>query len=366
MSKGVTILLLGATLLAGAVWAAMGDWSSFRGNAALTGTVSTAFTDRPRLLWTYETKEPIVATAAIVGDTAYVATRGKKLSALRLADGRPKWTFASSDFISASPCVTGGSVYVGDESGIFYAVNAATGKLRWKLTTSDKIMSSATPVPGGVLFGSYDNYLYKLSTVGKLIWKFRSEAQVHGTPCVGGGTVIIAGCDGYVRMIDLKSGKQRAAAKLESNFGASPVYANGVAFVGSMGGDCAAVSVKDGKLLWHTYVSKDQGGFYGSPALTSDSLIFPSRAKSVVRLARGTGKLVWTFPLRGECDSSPVVAGGRAYFGADDGNVYELDVATGRKVWQYRAGSLITAGPALGRDRMVISTSDGAVLCFGR
>ena len=301
-----------------------------------------------------------------MGDSVYLGTRSKTLLALRLADGKPKWKFAAGNFISASPCVTGGSVYVGDEGGTFYAVNAATGKLRWKFATGDKIMSSATPANGAILFGSYDNYLYKLSTSGKLLWKFRSQAQVHCSPCVAGGRAIIAGCDGYVRMIDLKTGKQRAAAKLDANFGASPVYAGGAVFVGSMGGDCAAVSARNGQLLWHTYVSKDQGGFYGSPALTSDSLIFPSRAKSVVRLARGTGKLVWTFPLRSECDSSPVVAGGRVYFGADDGNIYALEMATGRKLWQYRAGSLLTAGPALGRDRMVISTGDGVVFCFGR
>lgn len=130
---------------------------------------------------------------------------------------------------------------------------------------------------------------------------------MHCSPCLAGSLVAFAGCDGFVRLVDLKTGKQRAAAQLGSNFGASPVYANGVVFVASMSGDYAAVAVSSGKLLWHVPAGKTQGGSYGSPGLAGDALVIPSRNQSVCRLARGTGKLVWTFALRSECDSSPLI-----------------------------------------------------------
>ena len=39
------------------------------------------------------------------------------------------------------------------------------------------------------------------------------------------------------------------------------------------------------------------------------------------------GKVVWTTPLKGQADSSPVIVGKTVYVGASDGVLYALDLA---------------------------------------
>ena len=51
---------------------------------------------------------------------------------------------------------------------------------------------------------------------------------------------------------------------------------------------------------------------------------------------------------RARVDSSPVVAGGRAYVGSNDGKLYVVDVATGKIVFEFEAGGPLSASPRHG------------------
>jgi outer membrane protein assembly factor BamB len=77
------------------------------------------------------------------------------------------------------------------------------------------------------------------------------------------------------------------------------------------------------------------------------------------------GKALWTFATRSRVESSPVLAGGRVYFGSNDGKFYVLDAASGAKVWEFTAGAPLSASPAVAGGRIVISSQDGQVYCFG-
>jgi outer membrane protein assembly factor BamB len=50
---------------------------------------------------------------------------------------------------------------------------------------------------------------------------------------------------------------------------------------------------------------------------------------------------LWYYTTRDIVFSSPAVAGGVAYVGSLDGNVYALDAATGHKLWSYTTGGAI-------------------------
>jgi len=92
----VMILAITTLVLGGAGYSPAGaadtNWASYRGSPQMSGATG-AFTDRPRLLWTYDTGSEIESTAAIVRDTVYVGTRNNALLALRLSDGKLKWKY---------------------------------------------------------------------------------------------------------------------------------------------------------------------------------------------------------------------------------------------------------------------------------
>jgi len=59
------------------------------------------------------------------------------------------------------------------------------------------------------------------------------------------------------------------------------------------------------------------------------------------------------------------VAGGRVFFGSNDGRLYVLDIQSGKKVWEFEAGAALSSSPAIGGGRIVIGAQDGALYCFG-
>ena len=68
-------------------------------------------------------------------------------------------------------------------------------------------------------------------------------------------------------------------------------------------------------------------------------------------------KLEHTIELRAQTVSSPVVAQGRLYIGAEDGNLYAFDLASRKLAWLYHAGAGVASTPAV---------ADGIVYALAR
>jgi outer membrane protein assembly factor BamB len=66
----------------------------------------------------------------------------------------------------------------------------------------------------------------------------------------------------------------------------------------------------------------------------------------------------WKFATGNGIEASPGAAGGMAYVGSTDNNVYAVDIATGRKAWSFQAGA-VTAAPQVIGDVVCLSSADG-------
>jgi outer membrane protein assembly factor BamB len=315
--------------------------------------------------WTFEAHSAVYSTAAIEKDMVVFATDDGRLIALKLTDGTSLWEYKTDASFSASPLLIDGGVFIGDEQGRFHAVHLEDGKPLWRFDEpKDKILSKAATGPDTVLFGSYDHYLYCLERkTGALRWKFETEMQVHGSPCIVGDTAVIAGCDGQARVIGVSDGQQRTSVKLEGNLAAAPAHRDGVVYFGSLSGEYLALRLEDTKVLWRK--EEKDGQFFSTAAVTADAAIFSSRSNAIFRVNPASGELAWTFHTKGSVDSSPVICREVVYVGSDDGNLYALGLADGTERWHFAAGSVIRASPAIGGGRLVIGTEDGAVYCFG-
>jgi len=74
-------------------------------------------------------------------------------------------------------------------------------------------------------------------------------------------------------------------------------------------------------------VAADGRAYFGS---STEEMLYCLRAE--------TGEVVWVFYAEGAIRLAPTLAGGRVYFGSDDGCAYCLDVADGSLLWKSRAG----------------------------
>jgi outer membrane protein assembly factor BamB len=386
--RAVTALLT-ATLLSAPAGAddpkPAAGWSMFRGRPDLTGVAPAdalpripkpvAGEDGLELVWTAKTGAGIESSAAIVGGVVYLSAERTadnrvvgELLALHLADGKVKWTARLENPSRSSPAVAAGKVFVGDDGGVLYAFDAATGKPAWQFRAEDKIAGSAVVHDGKVMVGSYDGHLYAVNAAdGKEAWKFKTEDQpVNCTPAIAGGAAFISGCDQYLRVIDIGTGKETAAINMDGQAGASPAVVGDRAYVGTFNNTFLCIDWKAKRVVWAYRNADREFPFYSSAAVTDKLAVVGGRDKLVHAIDRGTGKAVWTFQTRGKVDSSPLVVGDWVLVGSHDRKFYALDLATGRKLFEFAAGAAIAASPAVAEGRVVIANDEGDVFCFRR
>ncbi len=271
------------------------DWVSFRGNQAMNFASTAKFPDKPALLWSYDAPDAVESTATIIKDTAFIGCKDGTLLALNIITGKLKWKWKTDGGISSSPLYLNNRIYFGDENGIFHAVNLE-GKEIWKYTTEDKIISSANTDGTNIFFGSYDNNLYCINQEGKKVWSLKTDAQVHCSPCIAENKVIIAGCDGNIRIIDSKTGKQKYAIKIDGNISASPAYYQGIVYIGTLNGDYLAANINTGKLMWKKR-DKESGSIYSSAAVNEQLVIFADRNGKITVLSRKNGQMIFQYKL---------------------------------------------------------------------
>ena len=91
-----------------------------------------------------------------------------------------------------------------------------------------------------------------------------------------------------------------------------------------------------------------------------------SRNDSVAALDTDTGRERWRFYADGPVRLAPAVAGGKVYFGSDDGRLYCLGAASGKLLWTRRAAP--SSRKVLGNGRLISvwPVRGGAVVADGR
>ncbi len=344
------------------------NWGMFRGSQSLTGIAAITLPSPLKLRWSFQAKDSIESSAAIVDGVVYVGSMDNSLYAIDLATGKLRWRYNAAGAIQeSSPCVRNGIVYVGDLNGILHAVDAVTGKVRWTFKTESEIKSSPNCYGDRVYFGSYDQNLYCLSAnVGALIWKYSTEGPIHSTPSIDKGIVYISGCDETFRAINAVTGKQVFSLPLGSYASASAALGNERAYVGTFGNEVLGIDLQRRLIQW-TYKHPTRNfPFYSSAAATANHIILGGRDKIVHCLDPKTGKELWSYSTRARIESSPLISGARIFIGSNDGRLYELDLVSGKNIWEFNAGAPLSASPAAAENSLVIGSQDGMLYCFGK
>lgn len=171
-------------------------------------------------------------------------------------------------------------------------------------------------------------------------------------------------------------------ADVHAAVSASPVVADGRLFVAAENGNLYAFDAGSLALQW---IHHARAGIGSTPAVAGGLVYFLARDGRFHALDAATGKPRWAFRTGGEKRfaahgmfglprngepvpdpwdlylSSPLVHGGKVYFGSSDEHVYALDAGSGALAWAYKTGGVVHSSPALAGDRIVVGSWDGAV-----
>ncbi|MEN9936352.1 MAG: hypothetical protein RLZZ387_2931 [Chloroflexota bacterium] len=196
----------------------------------------------------------------------FIGSSDKRLYALD-SRGIYLWSFQADDNIATRPAVAGGVVVFGSEDRTVYGVDAASGRAVWEraFTTTGPVVSSPAVVGGVALIGSDDGQVYGLDVAtGQERWPpFTTEDAVEAPVVVADGMAYVASRDGTVYALDPSTGEERWRGEAGNALRTAPAVGGGRAFVVDELGFLKALDLESGRRLWMS-----AGDDYaGAPAL---------------------------------------------------------------------------------------------------
>jgi len=130
-------------------------------------------------------------------------------------------------------------------------------------------------------------------------------------------------------------------------------------------GVLTAVDKRDGHEVWARSIGQLSAS---TPAVTANTLYATvlnngntSEPGRIVAVNSANGAIRWSRPLPSASESSPLVDGGRVFFGSQDGTVYALDDRTGKTIWTYHAAGAVKASPTLSNGILYFGDYSGQV-----
>jgi len=124
----------------------------------------------------------------------------------------------------------------------------------------------------------------------------------------------------------------------------------------------AALDARTGRTLWRF----PAGVIEASPLLAGGRVYFGSWDRRIYALDRRTGRLVWSFSTGDRVKGGVALAGRTVYAGSYDGYLYALDARSGRLRWKAGGGGLggLYATPSVAHGRVLVSSTNGRVYAF--
>jgi outer membrane protein assembly factor BamB len=268
------------------------------------------------------------------------------------------------------------------EDGV-HALQLATGRRAWHarmaadanglLATADRVIAT-----------SDDGYVRALELrSGKELWKQKGEGKMYSHPLRLGDRVIVGDASGFVRAFSLADGKPLWQVQLAGAIRGGATADDKQIYVVSQGGEAVALRA-DGKQVWRVTVDRpawDGGGksspieAYSPPIISGEQLIVPfsrdtyyTDQPALVALDRRNGRVRWRAKGPGEWGnvrSTPALVGGLLIWGEPySGDVAAVNANTGRMAYRVTIGGCYFpqwASPAASGDVVYLPRHDGSL-----
>lgn len=137
----------------------------------------------------------------------------------------------------------------------------------------------------------------------------------------------------------------------------------GVAYITTGRGYLAAISMRNGRLIWRTRIGAVAASSPAIDAVRGQLVATTKEPGRVTIVAMKTGKVRWRYATA-RAEASPVIAAGVVYFGDEGGRMYALDLQRRKMRWIFSGASKITSSPALAGRRLYFGDYSGRVFAL--
>ena len=243
------------------------------------------------------------------------------------------------------PSLTGDAIYAVSMEGVLTRLDRKTGKKIWRIKTGITVSGGVGSGDGLVIVGSNKGDVLAYDEAGMRLWKSKVSSEVLNVSRIEDGMVIVRSGDGRIAGLNAANGErawvyERSTPALVVRSHAGVAIQRGVAYAGFAGGRLAAISIKDGEVLWETSVSQPRGNteLERISDITSNPVVDDEQVCSIAFQGRLAcydmlrGSPLWNRDL--SSDKGMMLLRGYLYLSDAKGSVIEMDKNSGNTVWK--------------------------------
>jgi outer membrane protein assembly factor BamB len=293
--------------------------------------------------------------------------------------------------LAAAPIVADGRVYTIDTTATVRAFDAQTGAAVWRTQFGFEKGNEAAMFGGGLAYGNghifATNGLGFVASLdagnGGLVWQVRPGGPLRGSPTVAGDAIYVMSQDNQIYSLKTADGSTNwnAAASLEiaGIFGvASPAYAQGTIVAGFSSGELNAYRYENARVVWQDALARTSirtsvsslSDVDADPVIDNGQVIAIGQGGRMVGMELITGQRMWELNLAGI--ATPWVAGDWVFVVTDDAKLMAIARTTGKIRWitqlpefhkaKSKSGAISYTGPILAGGRLIVASSEGALM----
>jgi len=317
-------------------------------------------------------------TPAVEDGRVFVATLDGHLKAFKIADGEQVWDMETSQKLTAGPGVGSGLVLAGTRSAEVIALRTDDGKAVWTTKLSSEVLSVPEIRKDIAIIRTSDGRVTALNLEdGKKLWdvyKKEPSLTLRGTskPLIVNDSVISGFDNGLLVAMSLSDGHQqwqrrvavaRGRTELERvvDLDADPVVSDGIVYAAAFQANIAAISLRDGQLIWQRELSSHAG-----MAVNDSQLYVTDSTSQVWALHVRNGASLWRQDqLQYRSLTAPVVFGEYVVVGDFEGYLHWLKQDNGEVVARMRGDSNgFSVRPVVAGDILISLGKDGDMNAF--
>lgn len=321
-----------------------------------------------RVAWQHARGGPYIPTPVAYRNRLFVVTDVGHLSCYNAGNGECLWTERLGGRFTASLVAADGRIYSVDERGVIRVMAAADRfELLAKNPLDEKCLATPAIVEGDLIVRT-ESQLYcfagNVSTASETTAAAgASKSAIPSKPAAAPGVRQAEAGSTAASDAVADSPADRKKPALNDEARAAPADQWSL-FRGDQQGRGVAGSVLPDKLevIW-TFA--DEKGSFETAAVIADGMVYlGSLGGNFYALALDDGRKVWTFPTELGFTAAAAVRDRRVFVGDSDGVFYCLDGKTGDKLWQFASEAEINSAPNFHRDRVLFGSQDGSLYCL--
>ncbi len=307
-----------------------------------------------------------------MGDLVYAASCSGVLYALDIASGEVRWSYdtaqegKSAEF-HGDPVVTDELLVIPSDSptGHVYAFETQTGAVRWKTAVPPNGLPSDLVRFGSTVVGAStagELLAFDLET-GEVRWRLPtgtegSPGSRRYAPALDGERLYDCAADGVVRAIDAGSGEVLWSRDLDLRFNTAPIVHDGHLVIGAKDRRLYRLRLTDGE---PTVVLELPGPPTGTPSIVDGAIVLPLTSGFIIAAEADLSSLRWSHGAASLWSSlRPLVGGGLAVAGTDEGELVAVRLDDGAAEWQRQLEGTIR-GIGRAGDALYVGTLGGTL-----